>query len=114
MSEVRFVIHSKFEDGEAVRDLARRMTAFVRENEPGTTTYTSFQSADDHMINEDSYATTDAFLTHLSNIGEQGFLDEFLSLLTIASVRVLGSVDDAAREALSAFGAVHYEIVEQL
>lgn len=114
MSEVRFMIHSKFEDGEAVRDLARRMTAFVRENEPGTTTYKWFQSADDHVINEDSYASTEALLTHLANAGEQGFLDEFLSLLTIASVRVLGSVDDAAREALAAFGAVHYEIVEQL
>ncbi len=114
MSEVRFMIHSKFEDGEAVRDLARRMTAFVRENEPGTTTYKWFQSADDHVINEDNYASTEALLTHLANAGEQGFLDEFMSLLTIESVRVLGSVDDAAIEALRAFGAVHYEIVEQL
>ena len=113
MPGVRFLIHSTVENVEAFDDLGRRMTAFVRENEPGTTTYNWFKGDGGHFINEDEYADSDALLAHLTNIGEQGFVDEFMSLTKIESVRVLGAVDEAAKEALGAFGAAHFDLFEQ-
>jgi quinol monooxygenase YgiN len=113
MPEIRFTIHNKVEDVEAFRDLGRRMSAFVRANEPGTTIYNWYEGADGRFINEDAYADSDALLTHLGNAGAQGFLDEFVALSAIEGVQVLGTVDDAAKEALAAFGAVHYDLLEQ-
>jgi hypothetical protein len=45
-------------------------------------------------------------------MGEHGFLDEYVGLVDIESVQVLGEAGDAAREALTAFAAVHYSMVE--
>lgn len=114
MPEVRYLISGRVEDADAYRDLARRMSAYARENEPGTKIYNWFLSEDGASINEDGFSDSAAFKTHLANAGEQGFFDEFMSLLDIESVRVLGEVDDAATEALAAFGAIHYELAEGL
>lgn len=114
MPEIRFIIQSTTDDQDAARELSRKMTAFVRDNEPGTTTYNWYFGEDGSVINEDEYVDTPALQKHLANAGEAGHLDEFMSLLDIQSVRVLGAVDDAARRTLADFGAVHYDLGESL
>ena len=110
MGSVRFIIIAKAKDGqaEALADLAKRMFANVRENEPGTTTYNWFIADDGAFVNEDEYASSDALGAHLASAQEKGFLDEYMGIADITSVHVLGDVDDAAKGMLEAFGAVHY------
>lgn len=110
----RLFIQGKVADGQldAFRDLAGRMTGYVRENEAGTEIYVWYLSDDGKFMNEDGYADDAALLTHLGNAGEQGFLDEYMALVEIEDVRVLGDSGDAAREALAGFGAVHYGMFE--
>ena len=67
--------------------------------------YGWFVSDDGQFVNEDGYTEDSAYLTHLGNAQEQGFLDEYMALTEIESVQVLGEVGDAAREALAGFSA---------
>lgn len=110
MGSVRFIITGKAKEGqvEAFADLATRMFASVSENEPDTTTYNWFISDDGSYVNEDEYASSDALGVHLATAQENGLLGEYVALTDIAAVHVLGDVDDAAKEMLKAFGAVHY------
>lgn len=117
MSEVRFIIMGQVKDGDEdrFRDLASRMTDYVRDEEAGgTIVYKWFLSDDGGTINQDAYSSSEAFGAHLANAQESGLLDEFMGALDIKGVHVLGDVDDAAREMLAAFGAVHYSKVEEL
>lgn len=108
----RLFIHSRVKEGQgdAIRDLASRMTSYVKENEPGTTVYAWYMGDDGRMINEDEYTDDDALLTHLGNAGAQGTLDEFMALIDVEGVQVLGDAGDAAREALAGFGAAHFSL----
>ena len=116
MASVRFIIIGKAKEGqaEAYADLGKRMSADVRANEPGATTYNWFISGDGAFVNEDEYASSDALAAHLGNAQENGFLDEYMSVTDIISVHVLGDVDDAAKGMLEAFGAVHYSKAQGL
>lgn len=115
MSEVRIAFLSKIDDPAGYRDFAARATAMVKEQDPGTLVYNWFVSDDGTMaINEDVYDSTESLQAHLGNMAENGFVDEFMQRCDIQAVRVLGEVDDAARETLAAFGAQHFEIVETL
>ena len=116
MAAVRFSIHGRAKDGsgDAYRDLAGRMTGFVKENEPGTTRYDWYLADDGATLNVDHYADSDALGTHLGNAQEQGFLDDFMATIDIEGVHVIGQVDDAAREMLAPFGPVYYEQVQSL
>jgi quinol monooxygenase YgiN len=114
VAKFRIVISGRVKDGQvdAFADLGRRATAFVKDNEPGTVIYGWFVSDDGRFVNEDGYTEDAALLTHLGNMGEQGFLDEYVALVDIESAQVLGEAGDAAREALTAFAAVHYPMIE--
>lgn len=116
MTAVRFSFHGMAKDGsgDAFRDLARRMTASVRENEPGTKRYDWYLAENGATLNVDHYADSDALGAHLGNMQEQGFLDEFMATIDIEGVHVVGEVDDAAKEMLAAFGPVHYQQVQSL
>lgn len=59
-------------------------------------------------MTEDEYASPDALRVHLGIAQDNGTLGEYVALSDIAAVHVLGDVDDAARDMLEAFGAVHY------
>jgi quinol monooxygenase YgiN len=110
MSTVRFIIAGTVKDGQvgAFADLGSRMSAAVAANEPGTTTYNWFISDDGSFINEDGYTDSAALGAHLGRAQESGLLDEYVGLVDITGVHVLGDVDDAAKGMLEAFGAVHY------
>ncbi len=110
MATFRVLIHGRVKDGRitAFRDLGRRMTAFVKENEPGTVAYGWFVSGDGRFVTEDGYSEEAALLTHMANVRRQGFGDEYLALLDIERIQVLGEVGDTAREALDGPSTVHY------
>ncbi len=116
MGSVRVIITGTTKEGqaEAFADLGARMSANVRECEPGTTTYNWFISGDGAFINEDEYVSSDALGAHLAGAQEKGFLDEYMSVTDISAVHVLGDVDDAAKGMLEAFGAVHYSKTQAL
>lgn len=117
MPEVRYAILSSLKDGdvEGLRDFAGRATAMVKEKDPGTTIYNWMVSEDGSMvINEDGFDSTESLLAHLANMAEAGYIDEFMARVEVQAVRVLGEVDDAAREALAAFGAQHYSVISAL
>ncbi len=115
MPEVRVAFLSKIDDADGYRDFAQRATAMVREEDPGTLVYNWFVSEDGTtVINEDVYDSSESFLAHLGNMTKHGFVDEFMQRCDVQAVRVLGEVDDAAREALGGFGAQHFEIVQSL
>ena len=115
MPEVRVAFLSKIDDADGYRDLAERATAMVREKDPGTLVYNWFVSEDGTTaINEDVYDSTGSLLAHLGNMTEHGFFDEFLQHCDIQAVRVLGDVDDVAREALAGFGAQHFATATSL
>ncbi len=108
MGEFRVVITGTVEDPAAFVDLGERMLANVRANDPGTTVYNWFVSEDGHCVNEDGYSSTEDWAAHFGSAQEQGFIDEFMGLVNISAVHVLGDVDAAAKEMLAPFGAVHY------
>jgi quinol monooxygenase YgiN len=116
MGTVRFIITGSVKEGQvaAFRDLASRMSVSVKDNEPDTTTYNWFIADDGSFVNEDEYASTDALGAHLGNATEKGLLDEYMGLVDISAVHVLGDVDDAAKGILEAFGAVHYSKTHSL
>lgn len=66
------------------------------------------------MISEDGYADEAAFVAHLGNMTEKGLLSEFMSLVDVKSVQVLGDMNKTGREAGAAFGAVHYSLAHEL
>ena len=114
MSTVRFIITGAVKDGqeEAFADVGSRMSASVAANEPGTTTYNWFISDDGSFINEDGFTDSAALGAHLGSAQESGLLDEYVALIDISGVHVLGDVDDAAKGMLEAFGAVHYSQIQ--
>ena len=110
MPAIRLVITSTVKDRAAFADVSQRMLANVKANEPGTTVYNWFVSEDGHAINDDEYTSTEALGAHVGAAQEAGLLDEWMALVDITGVHVLGEVDDAAKEMLEAFGAVHYSL----
>ena len=114
MAKFRVFLRGEVKGGnvEAFRELGQRMAGYVRDNEPGTVVYNWFVSDDGQFVNEDGYDEDAALLTHLGNAQEQGFLDEYMALLDIQRVDVLGDPGESAREALGAFSAVDYAMVE--
>lgn len=112
--QVRYAILGSVKDADAYQDLAQRACTQASAEEPGTLVYNWFLGDDGVGINEELFESTEAFLTHVGNMTESGLMDEFMQLVDIQAVRVLGPVDDAAREALAGFGAQHYSVVAGL
>lgn len=79
----------------------------ARDNEPGTLEYQWYVSDDgSKCLVIETFADSDAMMTHLGNVGPT--LPALLAIAPITRVEVMGSVNDVAREALTAFGAVHF------
>lgn len=113
----RVFITSRLNDGfsgDDFREFGARASATVADKEPGTTVYNWWLGEDGTVINEDGYADEAAFGTHMANMGESGMLDEFMTMLEITSVQVIGDVSDPTREAMAAFGPVHYTRLHEL
>ena len=108
MGAFRIVIPGSVEDPAAFSELGKRMLANVQANDPGTTVYNWYVSDDGHFINEDGYTSTEAFGAHFGSAQEHGLVDEWMGMVNIAGVHVLGDVDDAGKEMLASFGPVHY------
>ena len=111
MAKFRVLFSGTVEDSPAYRSLGDRMIAFVKDKEPGTEVYGWFLSADGRFTNEDGFADDESFLTHLGNVQEQGFLDEYMALTNIESVRVLGEPGEKALEALGPFSPTYLPMV---
>ena len=77
MSGMTVYITGRVKDAASYRALSEKMIAFVRDEEPGTTTYEWHLGEDGTTFNIDGYDSTDSFLTHMDNVHEQGFLDQF-------------------------------------
>ena len=91
-------------------EMGGRASAMVAEKEPGTTVYNWWVGEDGTVIAQDGFADEAAFGVHMGNMTESGLLDEWMSLIDVKSVQVLGDVSVATREALAPFGAVHYAL----
>lgn len=107
----RVLITSSLKDGvsmDSYRDFGGRASAMVAEKEPDTTLYNWWIGEDGTVISEDGFADEAAFGAHMGNMTESGLLGEWMSLVDVKSVWVLGDVNDAAREGLATLGAVHY------
>lgn len=89
-----------------LKALMQEMVAST-EQEPGTSTYEWFLSADggECHINE-RYADSDSVLAHLGSFGEH-FAERFLACLEPTSLCVYGEPSDDARAALDGFGAAY-------
>ena len=108
---LRLLITAQLKDGvsaDTYEEAGRRISAMVADREPDTTVYNWWMGEDGSVISEDGFTDEAAFGTHMGNMAETGFLDEWMSLVDVKSVQALGRVGDAAREALAGFGAVHY------
>ncbi len=114
MARFRVFVQGRVKGGQSggFRDLGRRMTDFVKENEPGTVAYGWFVGDEGRFVTEDGYAEDAALITHMTNAREQGFRDEYLALLDVERVEVLGDARDAAREALEGSSAVYYAMTD--
>lgn len=110
MASTRVVIMGTVEDKAAFVELGQRMVAHVQANDPGTTLYNWFISEDGHFVNEDEYASTEDF----GAAQQAGLLDEWMGIVEITGVHVLGDIDEAAKDMLADFGPVHYSVKANL
>ncbi len=107
MSAMTVYIHMGVNDAAAYRALSEKMIAFVRDNEPGTTTYEWHLSEDGtEALNIDGFDSTGSFLAHIGNAQEQGFLDQFMTVGDIQRVVVTGAPTADAGPVLEQLGAV--------
>lgn len=106
---IRLVLHGKVKDGmlEDFKAVGADMVA-AAEGEAGTTTYQWYVSEDGHFVNEDVYEDEAALFAHVGGLTESGMMDRYMGSMDLAGVLVLDPVNDEAKEALAAFGAVHY------
>ena len=110
---IRMILYGNVKDGmtDAYRDAATPMTSAAREEE-GTTTYKWFLSEDGHFVNEDVYTDEAAFFAHFGAATERGAVDAFLGTMDLEGVMVLDPINDEMAEALAAFGATEYTMIE--
>lgn len=75
---------------EAAVDLARRMTDYIKANEPDTLIFEWFgDEKTGRVLWYQEYRDDEAFLTHVQNMAEQGFRDETLQVLALDRVVLL-------------------------
>jgi len=79
----------------------------VKDNEPDTLAYEWYLSPDGkRCLIREAFASSDALLTHLGNVGPS--LPELLAIAPITQFEVLGTASEAVVNALSDFGVVHF------
>lgn len=110
---IRILITGKVKDGmtDAWKDVAAKATA-SSSNEEGTIVYRWYLADNGQAINYDEYADEAAFFAHFGAATEAGVIDGWMGAEDIEHVAVLDPVNDEMAEALKAFGAVYYSMVE--
>lgn len=91
------------------RALMAEMVAATQANEPGTLNYEWSTSADGKICHTfERFADSDAVMTHLGTFGEQ-YAARFMEVLKPTRFTVYGAPNQAVKDALAGFGAVHME-----
>jgi quinol monooxygenase YgiN len=109
VNKVSYIVEFTIEEGQvdAFTSLASGYIEAVQANEPGTLGYQWYLGeGGTKCILQETFADSNALLTHLGNVGPS--LPELLAIAPITRLEVMGTVSDAAREALSGLGAVHF------
>ena len=112
----RVLITGSLKEGvsaDSYREFGGRASAMVAAKEPGTTIYNWWIGEDGTVIAEDGFADEAAFGTHMGNFYRSGLKGEWMSLIAVKSVQVLGDVNDAGRQGLAPLGAVHYGLAHE-
>jgi quinol monooxygenase YgiN len=105
---IRLILHGTVKEGmtDAFKDVGARMVARAKD-EAGTTTYKWYLSDEGYFVNEDVYTDEAALFAHVGGLTESGLMDEYMGAMDLAGVLVLDPVNDEAKGALAAFGAIH-------
>ena len=109
MSKISYIIEFTINDGKVdeFRTKAEGYIESVKGNEPETLGYQWYLSEDGtRCLLQETFATSEAMLTHLGNVGPS--LPELLAIAPITRLEVLGSASAAAVDALADLGAVHF------
>ena len=96
---------------DAFKAAGAAMVAAARD-EPGTTTYKWYLSDDGYFINEDVYTDEAALFAHIGALTASGMMDTYMGSIDLTGVMVLDPVNDEAKEALGAFGAIHHAQID--
>lgn len=90
MSVSRSIAEWTTDNYEAAVDLARRMTDYIRANEPDTFIFEWFgDDGTGRVLWYQEYRDDEAFLTHAQNMAEQGFREEIFQVLALDRVVLL-------------------------
>ncbi len=90
----------------ALRPTISTLVNDVQNNEPGTLDYRSFvDEASNRLCFFDTYASSEAFLAHLTRPPVKAALDQIMANVDINAFTVMGNVTPQVREALQPLGA---------
>ncbi len=93
---------------DAFRELARTARSLER-TEPGTLDYRwVMDESGTHVRFLDTYASSEAFVTHIEAATASGLLDKIMALVDVTGASVVGAPSAAARKILDGFGAVYF------
>ena len=109
MSKVSYIIEFTIADGkvEEFKKMGSGFAAEVKAGEPGTLGYQCYLGEDpSRAILQETFASSEALLTHLGNVGPS--LPPLLAIAPITRLEVIGSVSSDARAALDGLGAVYF------
>ena len=102
-------MHFTINDGklDEFKSMAAGYISAVKQNDPDTLGYQWFVSEEGtRCLLQETFTSSEAMLTHLGNVGPS--LPELIAVAPITRLEVLGTVSDAAREALATLNAVHF------
>lgn len=90
MSVSRSIAEWTTDKYEAAVDLARRMTDYIKANEPDTLIFEWFGNEETgRVLWYQEYRDDEAFLTHVQNMADQGFREETFQVLALDRVVLL-------------------------
>lgn len=107
MARVCAILQGTTTDYPAFVRNAERACASVTADEPGALVYECFaDESTGAFVWHEVYADSDALLTHIANATEKGIADEFLQLVDLDGITVLGEVDSPElQQVLDTFNA---------
>ncbi|HKH62125.1 MAG TPA: antibiotic biosynthesis monooxygenase [Flavitalea sp.] len=109
MATVKFTIELSVDHSQvdAFKRLAKEMNSMVRSNEPQTIQCQwFFHEGDDKWYLTETFASSDAFLTHLEDAGPK--LEEILEIAEVSRFEVFGELSHAAKAVIATFGVKYF------
>jgi len=106
---INWVLEVNIKDGELdnLKAVMADMVAATEVDEPGTTHYKWYISADEKVCHtHEHFVDSAATMAHLGNFGAK-FAERFLGAVEPTRLMVYGNPSDEVRAALAGFGAVH-------